>query len=228
MRQALNSVARLFGYQIIKTHHAEFIYQHDYKGGYKEYRKAQIEANRRKLDHVWADPQTLSAIADDLEHRQLGRSGICHGARNGFEVEWFRDRLGSDIIGTDIAETARQFPHLEVWDFHQARDDWNERFDFVYTNSLDQAMEPARALKTWAKQIVPHGRIYIEHTMAHSPLHANETDPFGAHPLVMPYLLFQWGRGDYELADIIEIESKENNEFRVWVFVLTRINASQG
>ena len=53
-------------------------------------------------------------------------------------------------------------------------------------------MEPARALNSWAKQIVPHGRIYIEHTMAHAARYAGEMDPFGAHPMAMPYLFFIW------------------------------------
>ena len=81
---------------------------------------------------------------------------------------------------------------MYVWDFHEENPDWRGRFDFVYTNSLDQAMEPARALNAWAKQIIPQGRIYIEHTIAHSAQFANAMDPFGAHPMAMPYLFFTW------------------------------------
>ena len=87
---------------------------------------------------------------------------MCHGARNGFEVSWLRRALGGDVIGTDISDTATRFPHMHVWDFHDDNPDWEGRFDFVYTNSLDQAMAPARALKAWAKQIVPGGRIYAD------------------------------------------------------------------
>ena len=222
MRRMLDRMVSPFGLRVIKARHAELVYQHTYAGGYGQYRAAQIKYNKRKLEDVWADNTTLLAIADDLRLHGLGKSGICHGARNGFEVTWLREHLGGKVIGTDIAETATRFPHLHVWDFHDDNPDWAGRFDFVYSNSLDQAMEPARALNSWAKQIVPHGRIYIEHTMAHGPRYAGEMDPFGAHPMAMPYLFFIWGRGSYRLADILELEAKENNGMQAWVFVLTR------
>ena len=226
MRRLLDRMARPIGLRVIKAQHAELLYQHTYAGGYEEYCATQIKYNKLKLGQVWADQITLSAVVDDLQAQGLGRSGICHGARNGFEVAWFREHLGGEIIGTDISETATQFPHMEVWDFHHDNPDWEAKFDFVYTNSLDQAMEPARALRAWARQIASAGRIYIEHTMAHSASHAGEMDPFGAHPMVMPYLFFIWGRGHYELADVLEVGAKENNGMRAWIFVLIRADAS--
>ena len=222
MQRLLDSMVRPLGLRVVKApRRGNLLYQHNYAGGYEEYRVTQIEYNRRKLNNVWADETTLSAVVDDLKEHGLGKSGICHGARNGFEVSWLRDALGGEVIGTDIADTATRFPYMHVWDFHDDNPDWERRFDFVYTNSLDQAMEPARALKAWAKQIVPGGRLYIEHTMAHSPDYASKKDPFGAHPMAMPYLFFVWGREFYRLTDILEVEAKQNNGFQAWVFVLT-------
>lgn len=222
MRRMLDKMVRPFGLRVVRADQAELLYRHSYAGGYEEYRATQIRHNKRKLKQVWADRIALSAVADDLLTHALGRTGICHGARNGFEVAWFRERLGGEIVGTDISETATQFPHMQVWDFHDDNPDWQTKFDFVYTNSLDQAMEPARALRAWARQIAPRGRVYIEHTMAHSADGASEMDPFGAHPMAMPYLFFIWGRGHYELADVLEVEAKENNGLRAWIFVLVR------
>ena len=215
-------MVRTFGLRVVRRSSAGLVYQHDYAGGYSEYRAAQILHNKRKLQKVWADEGVLSVVADDLRAHGLGRSGICHGARNGFEVEWFRKRLDSDVIGTDISDTALRFPHMHVWDFHDENPEWEWRFDFVYTNSLDQAMDPARALNAWAKQIHNRGRIYVEHTMAHSAEYTGPMDPFGAHPMTMPYLFFVWGRGIYQLADILEVEAKENNGLKAWIFVLMR------
>lgn len=228
MRRILDFVVRPFGLRVITTQHAELIYQHNYVGGYEEYRATQILHNKKKLDKVWADTITLSTIVDDLRSHGLGATGMCHGARNGFEVSWFRKHLGGDVIGTDISRTATDFPHMHVWDFHDHNPDWVGRFDFVYTNSLDQAIEPSRALDTWARQINPRGRIYIEHTMAHSAIHANSMDPFGAHPMVMPYLFFAWGRGKYVLTEILEIEAKKNNRLQAWIFVLDRADVPRG
>lgn len=222
MRRLFDKIARPFGIRVVKAQTVEPVFQHCYRGGYDEYRDTQIMHNRRKLKHVWADEAVLKAIANDLKAQGLGRSGICHGARNGFEVAWFREHFGGDVIGTDISETAVQFPHMQVWDFHEENAEWTSRFDFVYTNSLDQAMEPAKALNTWAGQISDKGRIYIEHTMAHSADHAGAMDPFGAHPMAMPYLFFVWGRGRYELADILMIDAKKNSGLAAWIFVLVR------
>jgi SAM-dependent methyltransferase len=222
MRKLLDRIVRPFGLRVVKAHQAEMVYMHAYSGGYEQYREVQVLHNKRKLKNVWADDRTLATIAEDLKAHRLGATGICHGARNGYEVEWFREHLGGEVIGTDISETATEFPHMHVWDFQDENPDWAGRFDFVYTNSLDQAMDPARALSAWAKQLAPKGRIYIEHTMAHAPQGAGEMDPFGAHPMAMPYLLFTWGRGQYALADILEVEEKLNNRHRAWVFVLER------
>jgi hypothetical protein len=220
MRRLLDQMVRPFGLRVIKAYHAEMVYQHRYVGGYEQYRNVQIHHNKRKLQNVWADDTTLARIAADLKANGLGSTGICHGARNGHEVEWFRRTLGGEIIGTDISETASQFPNMQVWDFQDENPDWASKFDFVYTNSLDQAMEPERALSAWVKQLTRNGRIYIEHTMAHSAQGAGEMDPFGAHPMAMPYLFFTWGRGAYRMADILEIDEKKNNRLRAWVFVL--------
>lgn len=222
MKRLLSRLVRPFGLRVVEAHHTQQVYFHDYPGGYEQYREVQTRHNRRKLDHVWADEYTLKAIEDDLHTHDLGRTGICHGARNGFEVMWFREHLSGDIVGTDVAETATQCPHMHVWDFHDDNPEWMRKFDFVYSNSLDQALNPARALDAWARQLTPRGRMYIEHTMAHSVEGAGEMDPFGAHPMVMPYLFFVWAReGEgYHLDAILEIDAKKNNGMQVWVFVL--------
>ena len=219
----LNKLIAPTGKIIVRKHQLEMVYQHDYQGGYEQYRDVQIAANKKKLENVWADELTLNRVVEDLKTRGLGANGICHGARNGFEVGFLRDVLQGEVIGTDISETASQFDNMVVWDFHKENPDWAGKFDFVYTNSLDQAMEPDRALRAWAKQLQPEGRIYIEHTLAHSASGAGEMDPFGAHPMAMPYLFFKWGRGAFELDDIIEIEAKANKNMRVWLFVLKPI-----
>ena len=220
IRRIVNRVLRPTGLKVIPLHHDQLIYQHDYEGGFSAYRETQIHWNKAKLEKVWADDRTLEAVAADIERRGL-RNGICHGARNGYEVGWFSDRLGFDVVGTDISETATQFPHMVVHDFHEQRDDWVGKFDFVYTNSLDQAFDPEKALGAWADQLSHEGCIYVEHTMQHSAQGASEMDPFGAHPMVVPYLLFKWGKGKYQLADILE-PGEVVGKGKVWVFVIER------
>ncbi len=225
MRRLINKLLSPFGYRVLPVRQLDLVHHHNYVGGYEQYREIQIRHNQRKLERTWADEATLASIVKDLRAHGLGKTGICHGARNGFEVVWLREQLGGDIVGTDISETATRFPNMYTWDFHEHKPDREHHFDFVYTNSLDHAINPARALGTWTRQIVPRGRIYIEHTMAHSPHHASEMDPFGAHPIAMPYLFFVWGRGCYRLDAILELPSKQNNNMLACVFVLVRDDA---
>ena len=220
--RALRRLARSRGYALVRRGDEELVYLHQYAGGYAEYRETQIATNKRKIGQVWADEATLGAVAADLRrrHPEGVRSGICHGARNGFEVAWLREALGAEVWGTDISETATAFPHMTVWDFHEENPDWIGRFDFVYSNSLDQALAPDRALRAWAGQLAPGGRIYVEHTTSHGVGGASAKDPFGAHPFVMPYLFLTWGKGAYRLEDVIEIAAKTNKPTRAWIFVL--------
>lgn len=198
------------------------VYRHEYEGGYEEYRAAQITGNTRSLEKVFADEETLGRIVEHLgAHGILPPArGLCHGSRNGFEVEYFRKALGGDTIGTDISDTALQYPNLHVWDFHDENDRWAGAFDFVYSNALDHAFDPERALRTWTRQLRPGGLIYVEHTPAHGPDRAGRRDPFGAHPLAMPYLLFKWGRDAFRLVDIMELDRIAERKRKVWVFVL--------
>jgi len=193
---------------------------HRYSGGYEEYKAIQVKANKRKLHRVWADGNTLESIARHIVERGSVSTGICHGARNGFEVEWLRERLSADVIGTDISDTAEQFDHMKTWDFHDENPEWSGKFDFVYTNSLDQAMDPEKALSSWVKQLSNGGRIYIEHTLGHSAEKAGATDPFGADPKIMPKLLNKWGGDVFEHETTLKPGVKDNNRFEAFVLVV--------
>ena len=220
MRKILDKLVRPFGLAVVTARETEMTYFHHYKGGYEEYKNTQIFFNKKKLKSVWADETTLGAVVNNLKSNGLGVSGICHGARNGFEVEYFRNHLDSEVIGTDISDTAKNFPNMVVWDYHDQNPKWVKTFDFVYSNSLDQALHPEKALKTWANQLNENGRIYIEHTIEHSTRSAGAMDPFGADRMVMPFLFFDWGKGIYTLEDIIKIPRKKNYNLDAWVFVL--------
>ena len=220
LRQRTNAVLKPLGLKVrrtpdgprlirLKTH--EMFHLHRYTS-YEDYKATQVRWNKEKLGRVFADDATLELIASDLEKRRF-KSGICHGARNGYEVEFFRKR-GMEVIGTDISDTCLQFPHMVVQDFHEPRDEWLGRFGFVYTNSLDHSFDPKKALETWAGQLTPEGRIYIEHTRLHEPARAGETDPFGAKAEAMPKLLKEWG---FSVDDVLELETPKKGH--VWVFV---------
>ena len=247
----LSTIANRFltplGFKIVRKQHETsskprdaLYYQHHYGGGYNEYRDAQISANKLKFDRVWAEKDTLECIAQYIETsfnaptRQKQR-GLCHGARNGWEVKWLKERLRCDVLGTDISETAIGLEDMVQHDFHDVEEAWIGQFSFIYTNSLDQAFDPARALRVWVDQLAEGGSIFIEHTIHHSPSGASAMDPFGAHPMVMPYFFFEWGRGKYELANILRLNDVKMGDRGVfptkgdvWVFVLKKTPPEAG
>lgn len=160
-------------------------YGTDAQRAYEIYRAAQNEGNRRKLDQQWVQQSHIAYLAGIIEDR-LGRVkfGLCHGTRQGSEQRWFRESLQTapTILGTEIAESATQFPDTVLWDFHDENTEWIGAADFVYSNSWDHAFDPERAFRTWAAQLRPGGLMLLDHSTAHEPKlgSGDLTDPFAA------------------------------------------------
>ena len=219
-----NAALRRTRYRLARATDLVDVQLHEYPS-YEAYREAQIRYNAKKLDKVWADARTLDEVARIVRgHRGEGPiTGICHGARNGFEQGYLSDNHSDfDVIGTDIAPTATQFPRSVVWDFHDARDDWIGKFDFVYSNSLDQAWQPRAALTTWLNQIGPNGVVIVEHTHGHGPGYAGEMDPFGVRPTAFPYVMADWFGHQISVAFWRGEKSGPTRWPDVWLFVLRR------
>ena len=144
-----------------------------------EYTRIQSETNEAKLDWVAATTAEMDFIAQQVRRwNPEAQFGICHGVRNGWEVEQLRQRLGVDVIGTDISPTAEQFPHCVQWDFHEVKPEWVGAVDFIYSNALDHSYDPALALQRWKSCLTGKGIVFLQWTHHH-----NETggaDCFGA------------------------------------------------
>jgi hypothetical protein len=211
----------MFGYEIRKKC-ADF-YLHEY-ASYEEYRQVQEFHNKRKLHDVWADEATLDLVINRVKDefpRSKSLFAICHGTRNGFEQNYIASKLEVEIIGTDISETASQFPKSIHWDFHDRKNEWIDKCNFIYTNSLDQSWKPQQAVSTWLDQLQEGGLLFIEHTEAHGPQSADEMDPFGASPHYLPYLLCEWF--NHRIAIEIIKSIKSNNGNSVWLFVVKKV-----
>lgn len=218
---------KAIGYKVVRD--VPYVYLHQY-GSYEEYAAGQVLYNKAKLDQVWADESTLSAVAHRLRQHHSGSvgdvKGVCHGSRNGYEVQVLKRLLGvaqdGAIVGTDISDTAPNFPDMVQWDFHDPNPDFTDRFDFIYTNSLDQAWKPFAALETWLDQLNANGLLFIEHTRSHGVEGAGEMDPFGVLPEFMPYVLVE--HFGHRISMEIIKTTKVNNNLDCWLFVLRKSN----
>jgi hypothetical protein len=186
---------------------------------YSRYVAIQTEGNKRKIDQVWADKPTIDFICDYLRASGNKASrGLCHGSRNGAEVGWFADNLGAEVIGTDISDTAEQFGLIQ-WDFHETNPDWIGKFDFVYTNSHDHAYDPRKSFAAWVAQLSPTGKLFLEHTSAHTASKVSPLDPFGVDPKLLPYVLLEFSEGNYSVTRILQPPHRKRGR-TIFVFVV--------
>ena len=214
----------ILGYRVSKINSSGENFKIFKYKNYKEYKDTQIYYNKLKLNHIWADEKNLKLISEYVINniKKKNIKGICHGSRNGFEQQKFKNFIkDSDILGTDISETAKNFENSVVWDFHDHNYEWNNKFDFVYSNSLDQSYDPKKALSQWLKQLNSNGMIFIELSDQHNVHSSGKMDPFGVEPEYFPYLLIDWFKHKISISFLKSI--KENkSKAPVWIYILKK------
>lgn len=191
---------------------------------YEKYRQTQADGNRRKLEYVWASEENIAFLSRYIvKVAGAPKFGICHGTRQGKEQEWFRKHLGCEVIGTEISDTAEQFPYTIRWDFHEVKAEWINAVDFIYSNSFDHTYDPEKCLNAWMSCVRPGGLCILEHSNFHAPEGACELDPFGADIVAMPYLITTWGKGRYVVRELIEAENKREELTYLYFIVIQRL-----
>jgi len=134
---------------------------------YEDYLRMQIKGSsiQRHPNRSCSPPVEIDRICDYLS-QTFPKRGICHGARAGHEVQMFLDRLpGCEIFGTDL----RPVGDLVIeWDFNKQKQEWIEKFDFIYTNSLDHSIEPVSTLRTWVHQLAKDGLLFVQWSSGHN------------------------------------------------------------
>ncbi|WDT79188.1 MAG: hypothetical protein MPW14_18850 [Candidatus Manganitrophus sp.] len=171
VRRVLNGFLRPFGYKVAKftpeadmepeIHHGFTLYNYrteDGKFDYEKYRQIQTEGNKKKIDRVWVQEENIDFLSRYIAER-IGtpQFGICHGTRRGLEQSWFGARLKCKVIGTEISDTAAQFPNTIQWDFHEVKQEWVGAVDFIYSNSFDHSYDPEKCINAWMSCVKPGG-----------------------------------------------------------------------
>lgn len=178
---------------------------------YDRYKQVQEDGNKNKLNNVWVLEDNIEFLSQYLKDKVSAlNSGLCHGTRRGKEQEWFKKYIADDanIIGTEISETATEFPDTIQWDFHEVKEEWIDAIDFIYSNSFDHSYAPEKCLDAWMSCIRPGGLCVLEHTNLHEADSSRELDPFGANLLQMPTLIAKWGKGKYGVREILQAPAK--------------------
>jgi hypothetical protein len=217
-RRMVNAIPSRFGYEIRKTQaerseNQNFtLYKYLKRDGsfdYDRYRKIQIERNKRSLNKVFVIEENIAFLSEYIRSViGVPRFGICHGTRQGREQEWFRKYLACEVIGTEISETAEQFPYTIQWDFHKTKDEWINATDFIYSNAFDHSYDPQKCLDAWMSCLRVGGLCILEHSSSHEARNTSDTDPFGSDLVQMPYLILTWGKGKYGIREIMNAPVK--------------------
>jgi len=180
---------------------------------YEDYKKNQIDANVRKLNNSYVDPNSLGSLLnyliDDLKIKP--ELILCHGTRRGLEQQYilnYLDLLGytPKVIGTEISHTATDYPHTIQWDFHEVKDEWVNNTDIIYSNSFDHSCAPIDCLERWMSCLKSNGVCVLEY----SPDCDNKksaSDPFSA--TLDEYKNFITNNG-YNIINILTNENIED------------------
>jgi len=147
---------------------------------YADYVLSQERRNRNKINMVAASKRELDEVVQMVLNNNPNPSyGLCHGVRNGFEVCYLKERTNMEVLGTEISSTASQFENVIQWDFHEIKEEWIGKFDFIYSNSWDHAFDPDKMLDSWIKCLKENGRCYLQWTDTHAENTVSGADCFG-------------------------------------------------
>jgi hypothetical protein len=174
---------------------------------YDRYRQVQTAGNKAKIGQVWAIEENIAFLSDYItKHLGPVEFGLCHGTRQGKEQAWFKKYLQCDVLGTEISDTAKQFPDTTLVDFHDFKPEWIDSVDFIYSNSFDHSYDPENCLKVWMSCVKKGGLCILEQADVDEV--ASELDPFGVDFALLPYLILTWGKGEFCVREILDAPTK--------------------
>jgi hypothetical protein len=166
----------------LRVEHGEGFDLVRFDGDYETYRAVQTLANKAKLDWRSVAPDDIAFLCRTLTAAGVTlRSVLCHGTRNAAEQTFFRAQLpDAQILGTEISDTAAQFPMTIQWDFHELKPEWRGTFDVVFSNSWDHTYDPHKLFPAWLSCVAPNGALVLEWSKVHEQTTADAVDPFRA------------------------------------------------
>jgi hypothetical protein len=173
---------------------------------HEEYVQSQINTNKAKLNAVWITNDEIDKITSYiLDNKIKVEYGVCHGVRNGYEVIKFKELLKGNIFGTEISDTATQFQDVIEWDFHEIKDEWIDKFQFIYSNSIDHSYDFEKCLDQWMKTLTKDGCCFIEWSEDIINPH-NISDCFGIEKNDLIKLI----NSKYNVVETFHVEGKCN------------------
>ena len=133
---------------------------------YDKYVDTQINRGRSKWGSLTFNPRMHRSILHDVhEYTKDAQTICCMGIRNGNEYKEFKEHeayKNAEIYGVDIVpEVTKVGDNCYAYDFNILPDEWENKFDLVYSNSLDHAFDVNITLVEWRRVTKDGGYILI-------------------------------------------------------------------
>lgn len=189
------------------------------------YKEVQTAANKAKINWVSVQKANIEYLCACLKGRGVTiRNVLCHGTRNGTEQRFFREATGAEILGTEISDTAMQFPMTIQWDFHEVKPEWVGAYDVVFSNSWDHSHSPKKLFPAWFSCVREGGALVVEWFTIHEETKASPIDPFRAKLSALLAILQELKPRDFQSPEIIE-DLPERGKGKVFI-VTKRVEVS--
>lgn len=178
-----------------KKHNINYIHN----DSYDEYKKNQINSNKLKINNVWVREENIIDIKKYCtENNITPKKILCHGTRNGTELVFFNKHFPNTFqIGSEISDTALNYPNTIQWDFHNINEDWINQFDIVYTNSWDHSYDLILATNVWLNQLSDNGILILEWSNFSFKKAFNKIDCCGCDLETLVGILKEFGKVNY-------------------------------
>lgn len=186
------------------------------------YEKVQVAASEAKYNLSWAKKDNCERIVQIMQTSEGPiRSILCHGVRNGSELVFFREAGVAEVVGTDlyVPQGAETPEGVVKHDFSNPEPMWINKFQYVYSNSLDHALSPIETLIVWGEQIVESGSILLELDETHGVGGTSDLDVSGIPLDILPFWLSRESRNLLFVVAIYELprhrllyQIKKNND----------------
>ena len=174
----------------------------------ERYAAVQRAASAAKYDMVWAKKDScreIVSVIDDLQYSY--ESLLCHGVRNGAELDYFREFGVSQVLGTDLFVPATEITRKDIveHDFGEVNPAWLGKFDCVYSNSFDHARNPVETIKMWTNQVKPTGCVLLEMDKSHGVSGSSDLDVVGFPLNTFPFWLLRESKNKIYLDSIHDL-----------------------
>ena len=213
IKSLINFTLRPLGFEISNKYHQVLeskygwrqyrVVKPDGSFDYSAYKEIQTGKNKRDISQWQVDERNIEFLSKYLLGHlpQRPKFGLCHGTKRGLEQAWFKKYLECSVLGTEISDTAADFPDQIQWDFHDIKPEWLNAADFIYSNALDHSFDPEKAINAWTQCLRPGGFLFVEwHYLGDF---VNLTDPFNCDILQLTYAITRWGKGAYCVREVI-------------------------